>query len=257
MQKQDNDAQNLYDRTAAVWSRNSPRCLSDLTGREPLFTHLGDLSGKTVLDLGCGEGYCARNYVRKGATSVHGVDISSEMIKLARTASDDAKLSFQCASVDQFAAEKAAHASRYDLATAVFVSNYLDSEQLQTLIEVAYSSIKDGGEFVLLHPHPHLPYLRQTTDSGLRFDVNLESSYFDAIGSSHVGHILDLEGNTIEVRLVHHTLEELFSNFLKSGFVITEFRELRLEPGTAAAWPVLHGVSSSNPMHIMIAGRKK
>jgi len=30
-----------------------------------------------VLDLGCGEGYCARNYLKMGAAAVHGVDISA------------------------------------------------------------------------------------------------------------------------------------------------------------------------------------
>ena len=217
---------------------------------------MGDLKGKALLDLGCGEGYCARNYVSQGAASVHGVDISSEMIKLARENSNDERLSFQCASIDEFASEKAAHASKYDITTAVFVSNYLSSEQLQTLVDTAYTSVKDDGAFVLLHPHPHLPYLRRSADAGLHFDVNPESSYFDDIGSSHVGHILDLEGKTIEVRLVHHTLEELFSSFLMSGFVITGFRELRLETATADAWPVLQDVNSRNPMHVMIVGKK-
>ena len=43
---------------------------------------------------------------------------------------------------------------------------------------------------------------------------------------------------------------------IKSGFVITGFRELRLETATADAWPVLQGVNSRNPMHVMIIGKK-
>lgn len=227
-----------------------------MTGREPLFSRLGDLSGKAVLDLGCGEGYCARNYVRLGAKSVYGIDISSEMIKLARASGDDSRMSFQCASIDQFSSSQDAHVEKYDIATSVFVSNYLDSAQLLNLVETAHRALKSGGEFVLLHPHPHLPYLRESAGAGLRFEVNPELSYFDATGSSHIGQILDLDGNTVEVRLVHHTLEALFSAILDTGFTVTEFRELRLEPATAVAWPALRTVSSTNPMHVMIVGRK-
>ncbi len=257
MQRQEhNDAQDLYNRTATVWSRNSPKCLSDLTGRTPLFAHLGNLSGKALLDLGCGEGYCARNYVAQGAASVYGVDISSEMIRLARESSDDERMTFECASIDLFALDKNSHLAKYDVVTAVFVSNYLGSEQLQNLVDLSYSSLKTGGEFVLLHPHPHLPYLRQLGNEGLRFDVSGEGSYFDDVDSYHTGLILDLEGKTIEVRLVHHTLEGLFRSLVKSGFLVSGFRELRLEESAAMDWPNLQGVSTKNPMHVMIIGKK-
>jgi 2-polyprenyl-3-methyl-5-hydroxy-6-metoxy-1,4-benzoquinol methylase len=217
---------------------------------------LGKLDGKSILDLGCGEGYCARNYLKLGAAAVHGVDISSEMIQLAQNNGNDARLTFECASIDEFSNDAASHFGKYDVATAVFVSNYLDSAQLRKLVEVAYSSLKPGGEFVLLHPHPHLPYLRQSASSGLQFDVQSESSYFGSIGASHVGHIMDLEGKKIEVRLVHHTLEELFENIITSGFIPRRFRELRLEPDVAKAWPALHATSSETPMHVMIVGQK-
>jgi 2-polyprenyl-3-methyl-5-hydroxy-6-metoxy-1,4-benzoquinol methylase len=45
---------------------------------------LGDISQKSVLDLACGEGYYTRRIKRKGADKVAGVDISEEMILLAK-----------------------------------------------------------------------------------------------------------------------------------------------------------------------------
>jgi len=44
---------------------------------------LGDVAGKCVLDLGCGEGGYARELTRRGA-SVTGVDGSERMIEVAR-----------------------------------------------------------------------------------------------------------------------------------------------------------------------------
>ena len=45
---------------------------------------LGDISQKSVLDLACGEGFYTRRIKRKGAGPVVGVDISREMIRLAK-----------------------------------------------------------------------------------------------------------------------------------------------------------------------------
>ena len=43
---------------------------------------IGDPKGKVIYDLGCGNGYIARNFVRNGA-KVFASDISSELVKLA------------------------------------------------------------------------------------------------------------------------------------------------------------------------------
>ncbi len=45
---------------------------------------LNDVTGKSVLDLACGDGFYSRRIKDKGAGRVVGVDISSKMIDLAR-----------------------------------------------------------------------------------------------------------------------------------------------------------------------------
>ena len=47
------------------------------------FHLLGNLAGKSILDLGCGEGFYTRKFKEKGASTVIGVDISPKMISLA------------------------------------------------------------------------------------------------------------------------------------------------------------------------------
>lgn len=48
------------------------------------FEHAGDVTGKTVLDIGCGSGRYAVDFASRGAARVLGVDLSDEMIALAR-----------------------------------------------------------------------------------------------------------------------------------------------------------------------------
>ena len=51
-----------------------------------LFGLIGDVRGKAVLDLACGDGIYARQLADRGASRVHGVDLSPGMIELARKA---------------------------------------------------------------------------------------------------------------------------------------------------------------------------
>ena len=44
-----------------------------------LFGLLGDVRGKSVLDLACGDGIYARMLADRGASRMHGVDLSSGM----------------------------------------------------------------------------------------------------------------------------------------------------------------------------------
>ena len=61
------DTKIVYDKNAGNWLRTEPSSLSDYTARPYLFDACGELDNKSVLDLGCGEGYCARELKRRGA----------------------------------------------------------------------------------------------------------------------------------------------------------------------------------------------
>jgi SAM-dependent methyltransferase len=75
----------IYDTHAGQWTRGAPILLSDFTARPFVIDELGPLAGTHVLDLGCGEGYVARLVADAGASSVFGVDASSEMVRNARS----------------------------------------------------------------------------------------------------------------------------------------------------------------------------
>jgi len=45
---------------------------------------IGDPTGKSVVDLACGEGFYSRQVKQKGAAKLLGVDLSKGMIQLAR-----------------------------------------------------------------------------------------------------------------------------------------------------------------------------
>jgi 2-polyprenyl-3-methyl-5-hydroxy-6-metoxy-1,4-benzoquinol methylase len=80
-------AQNIYDRPEffAGYSgmRRSVHGLDGASEWPAVRALLPDLSGKRVVDLGCGFGWFSRFAVSQGAASVLALDISGKMIALA------------------------------------------------------------------------------------------------------------------------------------------------------------------------------
>ena len=82
---------------------------------------LGDLRGRTVLDLACGNGDYTRLCKRSGAAAVTGVDISREMIALAEA--EERKNPLGCRYVWEDAATFTPPA-QVDIVVAVYLLNY-------------------------------------------------------------------------------------------------------------------------------------
>ncbi|MFZ3198800.1 MAG: methyltransferase domain-containing protein, partial [Bacillus mycoides] len=54
------------------------------------------LKGKSVLDLGCGDGHFSKYCIENGAKNVIGVDISKNMIERAKKLNQDDNIEFMC-----------------------------------------------------------------------------------------------------------------------------------------------------------------
>jgi len=81
----DDDVGRYWDDNAAWWTeqvRNRKDIAREFHNNPAFLALLGDLSGRDVLDAGCGEGYNTRLLARAGAR-MSGVDISERMIALA------------------------------------------------------------------------------------------------------------------------------------------------------------------------------
>ena len=84
----------------ARWRESRLGSLTESIEKRAALSHCGDLSGRHVLDLGCGDGTYALLAAQKGA-SVVGLDISSEMLVAAqsRAAAEGAKVRWCQASI--------------------------------------------------------------------------------------------------------------------------------------------------------------
>lgn len=101
--------QNKYDDPALFEAyAKMPRSTDGLksAGEWEVFrSNLPKLSGKKVLDLGCGYGWHCQYAVDQGAEAVVGIDLSEKMLEKARELTDKGNVTFERCAIEDFDAE--------------------------------------------------------------------------------------------------------------------------------------------------------
>lgn len=109
---------------------------------------LPDLSGKRVIDLGCGYGWFCRKARDAGAAEVPGVDLSEKMLARAQALTDDNGIRYQRADLEQLGLPSQA----FDLVYSQLTLHYLPD--LAPLFAAIYQALQPGGWFVFTTEHP-------------------------------------------------------------------------------------------------------
>lgn len=145
--------QNSWDNAAQAWSDfvRTEKDYNKIGMTNPaMFEILGNIRGKKILDLGCGEGYNSRLMARKGA-EVIGVDFSDKMINLAIKLEQKNKQGITYYVLD------AANLYLFNNNTFDIVACFMalqDIEKYQDAIKEMYRILKRHGRFVFVIPHP-------------------------------------------------------------------------------------------------------
>lgn len=117
-----------------------------------MFALAGDIRGKTILDLPCGDGTYARAFARRAAASVLGVDLSSGMIERARMNEREAPLGIRYQVGD---AASLGTLGAFDLVVACYLFNYArTAAELLAFARTAAANFKPGGRLVGINDNP-------------------------------------------------------------------------------------------------------
>ena len=105
---------------------------------------VGDVNGKTILDLGCGSGFFAIEFANRGAKKVIGIDNSEEQITAAKKHPQD-NTAYERSDIFTDELPKA------DIIFAPHVINYAeDVSQLTALVESIFKSLNSDGKFATI-----------------------------------------------------------------------------------------------------------
>ncbi|MFJ3880137.1 class I SAM-dependent methyltransferase [Streptomyces sp. NPDC090077] len=114
---------------------------------------VGDVSGKSVLDIACGTGFYSRELRRRGASRVLGFDISGAMVDAARAIEGADPLGIDYEVADTTTLRE--FDEPFDVAIAVQAFNYAgDVAEIERMMRNIRRSLVPGGAFNLFVQDP-------------------------------------------------------------------------------------------------------
>ena len=174
---------------------------------QPLFP---DMTGRDVLDLGCGYGWHCRYAADHGAGSVLGIDQSEMMIAEAKKRNDAPVITYRVCSLQEYDYPK----ESFDLAVSNLVLHYV--EDLDAVYRRIHETLRPGGVFLMNIEHPTF-----TAGVNQQFSADgtwpVDDYYYPGLRKTNfLGHT---------ITKYHHTLTQILGGLLKAGFRIEAVEE--------------------------------
>jgi SAM-dependent methyltransferase len=185
---------------------------------------LGDVSGRRVLEVGCGAAQCSRWLTSQGAEVV-GVDLSFRQLQHSRRIDSETGITVPvvCATATSLPLAD----QSFDLACSAFGALPFLIEIGMALAEV-HRVLRPGGRFAFSVVHP---VRRMLPDDPTEAGLTVMRSYFDR--TPYVE--LDEQGLPSYVE-PHHTLADWIEAILRSGLAVERFVEPEWPPGHHRLW---------------------
>jgi 2-polyprenyl-3-methyl-5-hydroxy-6-metoxy-1,4-benzoquinol methylase len=195
----------------------------------------GEVQGLSLLDVGCGSGYFAREMAARGA-QVTGVDISPRMIALADEHETTSPLGITYRVVDVANLSSAFEPQSFDMATSCLALQ--DMPQPGKVFSGVHRILRHGGRFVasIEHPCTNPPFRAWERDArGLKrwlcIDRYFERGQREYIWSRWPG--------AFTTTANHAPLEDWFAWIVEAGFQLRALREPRPDESAVRARPAL------------------
>ena len=220
MAKQDDSSTESWNRIADDWIAHADT--NDYRNHflmPRMLELLGDVRGRTILDVGCGEGGYARELTRRGAR-VTGVDGSGRLIEVARERASDAglKVNFLCANASRM---PEAPSDSFDVAVASM--SLMDVDDYEGAIAEIHRVLRPGGELLMSITHPCF----QPRDARWEKDWKGERKFFKVDNYFKEQSWEEMLAASFRQPVVrrHRTLQTYMAAPLKRGFVLLEYIE--------------------------------
>ena len=186
------------------------RFLDNLAHR--LLAMAGDVSGKRVLDAGCGEGLVARLFARHGAEVV-AVDISPRLLHLARTFEEQPASTIEFIQAD-LAQGLPSHRAAFGLAISNMVLD--DCEDHSAVLAALADALRPKGRLLLSLNNPYALVTRGKVD--------------DYFASGPLTQTFGTERAELEVPFCYRTFEDWVTAFRQAGFQLRDLIDVPPDP---------------------------
>lgn len=145
-------AQNIYDDPDFFAGYSQlPRSVQGLEGAPEwpsIRAMVPDLTGKRVVDLGCGFGWFSRWAASQGAATIVGIDLSENMLAQAKAETPDSRITYERADLETLALPAAA----FDFAYSALAFHYI--EDFSRLAHTIQQALVPGSKLIFSIEHP-------------------------------------------------------------------------------------------------------
>ena len=220
------DLKSEYDAKGDFYFERTKRDRSSDTDVLSFLSLLGDVSGKDILDLGCGDGFLSRMLHERGAV-VTGVDISTNLLGHARRLSEGLPITFLLEDAQGLPSLPDAS---FD--AVVCCMALMDIHDLPSAARAISRVLRDDGEFLfaMLHPCFETPFNAtnppEETDAKGNFvakrvnGYNVEGKWYS-----------DGAGIRGTLGSIHRKLSTYVNELSAAGLLIKEMFEPMIPPG--------------------------
>ena len=220
MPDRDDSSTRSWDAAADDWIAHADASDYQNLFLQPRMLRLaGDVAGRRVLDLGCGEGAYSRELARRGA-DVTGIDGSARLVAAARERALAADLDIDCLCLNASALDGIA-AGSFDLVVASMV--FMNVEDYRGAVGEAHRVLAPGGALCMSITHPCFaaPVSDWVGGKGQRPRHFAVDRYFERIAWD------DRIAPSFRKPTLrrHRPLEDYLGGAMAAGFVLREFQE--------------------------------
>lgn len=208
-----------WDRFADEYARNHGE-MGDLHKEAllnpALFSLIGDVSRKKLLDAGCGEGYLSRLLARQGAL-VTGVDYSPRMLEHAKSRTpNELVIGYQHGNLEEL---DFLENDQFQLVVSNMVIQ--DLADYEKAFQEVYRVLEKDGYFIfsILHPcfvTPNSGWVK--TEEGAKLYWKTDRYFYEGAYEQRIG-------EEEKMILFHRTLTSYINALVQTGFLIEEVVE--------------------------------
>lgn len=174
-----------------------------------------DLSGKSVLDLGCGYGWHCKYAAECGAKQVVGIDLSKKMIQEAKRKNADPKIIYRVCGLDDYDYP----ADSFDCVISNLVLHYI--ADIDAVFKKIYLTLKTGGIFLLNMEHP---VFTAGVNQDWIYHSNGKPQYWPVDDYFYPGErVTYFLGQVVTKQ--HHTLTQILKGLINTGFQLEAVEE--------------------------------
>lgn len=197
--------------------RNAENNYNDLIEQPIVFELLGNVSGKSVADIGCGYGAMTIKIANNGARKVLGIDVSEKMIEKGKIENLQDNITYKVLPAEELSSLD----EKFDVIVSCLAVHYI--KNFTKLFADVYSLLNQSGEFVFSMEHPMYTASKFSQQWITTPDSSVVTGFVtDHYGDEGVRNITWLGKN---ITKYHHKVETVFNALIEAGFIFEKVIE--------------------------------